>query len=278
MTHGGAEGYSVHEIFYVDIYLILNFMMNFFLLHLTAIIRQKRKMGGRIFLFSLLFAGISTGSTYILWNEKAWRAGIALLELGGMAYAVFLPRSLRNWWREIAIFLSLTLFCGGGIAAFLSVGNAVFDELPVSAMGMLCLSMVLMGIAFAMLRRQWAAQRQNQQTFVWVEVAHGGRRWQVKALMDTGNRLVSPYTGEGVWIVSEDLAGKLALSQGSAPIYIPFQTLGGSGLWEAYRLERAVVGGERMYENILVAVSPHLGEMDEIQMILNITGTALRTL
>lgn len=263
----------MHEIFYVDIYLILNFMMNFFLLYLTAIIRQKRRMGGRIFLFSLLFAGISTGSTYILWNERAWRAGCALLELGGMVYAVFLPRSIRNWWREMAIFLSLALFSGGGIAAFLSVGNALFDELPVPAMGMLCISMVLMGIAFAMLRRQWAAQRQNQQTIVWVELVHGGRHCQVKALMDTGNRLVSPYTGEGVWIVSEELAGKMALSQDSAPVYIPFQSLGGSGLWEAYRLDRAVVKGERAYENILVAVSPHLGEMDEIQMILNIMGS-----
>ncbi|MCI8339082.1 MAG: hypothetical protein HFH62_10465 [Lachnospiraceae bacterium] len=270
---GGAEGYSVHEIFYVDIYLILNFMMNFFLLYLTAIIRQKRRMGGRIFLFSLLFAGISTGSAYILWNEKAWRAGSALLELGGMVYAVFLPRSVRNWWREMAIFLSLALFSGGGILAFLSVGNALFGELPVSAMGMLCLSVALMGIAFAMLRRQWAAQRQNQQTLVWVDVAHGGRRCEVMALVDTGNRLVSPYTGEGVWIVSEELAERMALSQDSAPIYIPFQSLGGSGLWEAYRLERAVVEGKMAYENILVAVSPHLGEMEEIQMILNIMGS-----
>lgn len=259
----------MHEIFYVDIYLILNFMMNFFLLYLTAIIRQKRRMGGRIFLFSLLFAGISTGSTYILWNEKAWRAGAALLELGGMVHVVFWPRSLRNWWRDMAIFLSLALFSGGGIMAFLSVGNALFDELPVSAMGMICLSMALMGIAFAMLRRQWAVQRQNQQTFAWVEVVHGGRHCRVKALMDTGNRLVSPYTGEGVWIVSEELAGELALSRDRAPIYIPFQSLGGSGLWEAYRLERAVVEKTRAYENILVAVSPHLGEMDEIQIICN---------
>ncbi len=262
----------MHEIFYVDIYLILNFMMNFFLLYFTAIIRQKRRMGGRIFLFSILFAGISTGSTYILWNEKAWRAGIALLELGGMVYAVFLPGSLRNWWREMALFLSLALFTGGGILAFLSLGNALFEGLPVSAMGMLCLSLALMGIAFAMLRRQWAAQWQNQKTLVWVEVFHGGRHCQVKALMDTGNRLVSPYTGEGVWIVSEELAGELALSQGGAPIYIPFQSLGGSGLWEAYRLQRVVVENGRAYENILVAVSPHLDEMDEIQMILNITG------
>ena len=169
----------------------------------------------------------------------------------------------------MAIFLSLALFSGGGIMAFLSVGNALFDELPVSAMGMICLSMALMGIAFAMLRRQWAVQRQNQQTFAWVEVVHGGRHCRVKALMDTGNRLVSPYTGEGVWIVSEELAGELALSRDRAPIYIPFQSLGGSGLWEAYRLERAVVEKTRAYENILVAVSPHLGEMDEIQIICN---------
>lgn len=263
----------MHEVFYVDIYLILNLMMNFFLLVLTAIIRQKRGVGGRIFLLSLLFAVISTGSTYIFWDDRLWRMGSALLEMGGMVYLVFLPDSLKSWRREMGTFLSLALFCGGGMTAFLSMGNALFAELPVSATGMLCVSVVLMGIAFWLLRGQWAAQRQNQQTLVWVEVSHREKSFPVKALVDTGNRLVSPYTGEGVWIVSRELAGKLSLSQGSHPVYIPFQSLGGSGLWEAYRLERALVEGKRVYENVLVAVSPHLGEMDEIQMILNIMGS-----
>lgn len=260
----------MHEIFYVDIYLILNFMMNFFLLILTAIIRQKRRMGGRILLFSFLFAVISTGSTYFLWDKKGCRMIGALLELGGMVYLTYLPKSMKNWRRDMGTFFSLMLFTGGGATAFLSVAEAVWEDFPVSSLGMICLSMVLMGIAFFLLRGQWMKQRQNQQTIVWVEVIHGQRHCKAKALIDTGNRLVSPYSGEGVWIVSQELAHQLELEKNPAPLLIPFQSLGGNGLWEAYRLERVLVEGKKEYDNVLVAVSPHLGDMDEIQMILNI--------
>lgn len=260
----------MHEIFYVDIYLILNFMMNFFLLILTAIIRQKRGIGGRILLFSFLFAGISTGSTYFFWEERIGRMGSALLELGGMVYLTYLPKSLKNWWREMGTFLSLALFTGGGVTAFLSMGDAFIADLPLSSMGMICISLILMGGAFYLLRGQWISQRQNQQTIVWVEMFHGEKHCRVKALVDTGNRLVSPYTGEGVWIVSKEAAKCLELSKRNRPLLIPFQSLGGDGLWEAYRIERVIVDGKKEYEKVLVAVSPHLGEMDEIQMILNI--------
>ena len=263
----------MHEIFYVDIYLILNFMMNFFLLVFTAIIRQKKRMGCRIFFFSLLFAGISAGSTYVFWNGKLWRIGSALFELAAMVYLVFLPRTIKGWRRDMGIFLSVALFCGGGITVFFSLGNILFVQLPVPSLVLIFLSLMLMGAACYLLHIQWAAQRRDQQTMVWVEVFHRGRCLSVKALVDTGNRLISPYTGEGVWIVSQELSGELGLSGQGHPLYIPFHSLGGNGLWEAYRLDRVLVEGKEAYENVLVAVSPHLGEMDEIQMILNIMGS-----
>lgn len=260
----------MHEIFYVDIYLILNFIINFFLLILTAVIRQKKGTAGRIIFVSLLFAALSAGTTYLFWNELTARVLIAMPELGAMVYAAYSPETLKDWCRDMGTFFSLTLFCGGGMTVCSSLENTLFSGIPISSIEMIGVSVVLMSIAFFLMRRQWARQRYRQQTMVWVELSHRGNSTASKALVDTGNCLTSPYTGEGVWIMSEKLAGEIGLSEKSLPVYIPYRSLGGNGMWEAYRLERALVDGKQSYENVLVAVSPHLGEMDEIQMILNI--------
>lgn len=100
---------------------------------------------------------------------------------------------------------------------------------------------------------------------------HGGRKLDIRVLYDTGNRLISPYTGEGVAVISRGLAEQAGLYKNQKPILIPYHSIGGDGLLEAFRMEEMHLEDGSSKRNFLAAVSDRLGEEQGIQMILNIT-------
>ena len=89
--------------------------------------------------------------------------------------------------------------------------------------------------------------------FVTVEVTYGGRTVKLRALVDTGNSLCDPITGEGVTVLSPEIGLRLGLpaealaDPGGVVLpglrLIPARTVGGGGLLAAVRCEKVVIGG-----------------------------------
>lgn len=120
-------------------------------------------------------------------------------------------------------------------------------------------------------RWELISQGQERKNIRTVRVIHHGKEAEVEALYDTGNQLVSPYTGEGVVIISKSLSETVGLPCGQNPILIPYHSIGGSGLLKAYRLECIQMQGGICKRELLAAVSEELDYRQRIQMILNIT-------
>ena len=133
-----------------------------------------------------------------------WR----MVSLGLMSAAAF------GWNRSAVtrggIFLLLSLAMGG---AALSIGSDGMPGLILAALGIWALS----GAAFG--------GRVGGREYVNVTLYRGEQEVRIVALRDTGNSLRDPVTGEGVLVISGDVAAKLT---GLTPeeLAAPLETLG----------------------------------------------------
>ena len=95
-----------------------------------------------------------------------------------------------------------------------------------------------------------------------------GRRYPLRLLLDTGNCLVSPYSGERVMIMAQSLALKLKIAEQKRPLMIPYHSIGGDGVLPAYRIPLLILQDGSVIRNFLAAVSPQLSEDSAVQLIM----------
>ena len=256
---------------YVDFYFLLNFTMNLFLIMVTAMLRQKKCHFLRYVLLSGISAAFSVSVTYFLWGQAFFQAAAAFLQMGGVVYLAYGREGFPVGAGDFLVFLFLVFFTGGLIGAAQVFLLRILEKETAGSMVWILLSVVLIFLIFFLLRFSLIRQGQDRRSVRRAKVVHGGREVEILVLYDTGNRLVSPYTGEGVAVISNELAVELGLEQSQRPVLIPFRSIGGGGLLRAYRLEEMRMEDGACRKDFLVAVSENLGERQEIQMILNIT-------
>lgn len=265
------KGFGLKTYLYVDFYLILNFIMNLFLIMATAMLRQKRCRFYRFFLLSGMDAVCSVVFTYFLWENKILQLSIALFRIGIFVFLSLKGESFSVWLKDTACFLFLTFFAGGMIGVLQEILIRTFHILQMPSAICIILAVALLSILFYVLQWDIVSQEQERKNIRTVKVIHRGKEEEIKALYDTGNQLVSPYTGEGVVIISKRLSEAIGLSCGQNPVLIPYHSIGGSGLLKAYRLECLQMRGGICKKELLAAVSEELDHRQKVQMILNIT-------
>ncbi len=255
---------------YVDFYCILNFIMNLFLIMATAMIRQKRYNFLRFLFQSGIHAFLSAIFTYFLWENVILQIVCAILQMADIVFWAYEREGATVWAADFACFLFLAFFTGGFIGVVRDIACRNMPEGKRLSMWLVFSAVMLLSCLFYLLRRECILLGQERKNIRTVRVAHRGREATIRALYDTGNQLISPYTGESVIIVSKELSDALGLPDGQNPVLIPYHSIGGGGLLEAYRLECIQMKGGCRNE-ILAAVSEELNGSRKIQMILNIT-------
>jgi stage II sporulation protein GA (sporulation sigma-E factor processing peptidase) len=251
---------EVKTYFYIDVYFILNFIMNLFLILVTALIQQKRCRWIRFLFLSGVNAALSVVFTYFLWGNTVLQMVAALAQIG-----------LFCWMGNVTCFLFLTFFTGGILSAVQSLLARSAAGFLASKAGWMLGTVIFLLAGFYLLRSRILWQKQKQKSIRRVTVIHRGRERTIEALYDTGNQLFSPYTGEGVVIVSKGLSEAISLPEGQHPVLIPYHSIGGSGLLAAYRLEVIQMRDGSCQREVLAAVSEELDARRRIQMILNTT-------
>ena len=119
----------------------------------------------------------------------------------------------------------------------------------------------------------WRNYNQMQKGLFQVEVLQQGKQVQTKGFYDSGNRLIDPYTGKGVQVVSAKLWEKVAHTS-MEPVYVPYQTLGNEkGILEVYYVDEIIILGEKGRVTIqscpLGVTKDNLFEGKNYEIILN---------
>ena len=173
--------------------------------------------------------------------------------------------------KNISVFLrALVLFY---IGAFF-VGGIVESISQHIEIGSMVLFFAIIGYyaAIGMWRFLSKLQRWNTH-IVEVELIDMETKIKIKGLLDTGNSLCDPISGEPVSVVSKEIAGEIASKNEKKIRYIPYQSVGKTnGSMVIFRIEKMYVSGEKNYcfDNPLLGVSEEtVSAAGTYEMILN---------
>ena len=252
---------------YLDLVVILNFLVDFLLLVGTNRlagypngIRRCLLSGG----LGGLYAGACMIPGFYFLGNGFWRM-VCLTAMSGTAF---------GWNRSAiqrgAVFVLLSMAMGG-VAAGLN-GRSFW-------------TLVGAGVGIFMLCRM--GFRGGQKEYVPIELSWNERSMSLVALRDTGNNLRDPITGEPVLVAGADVAQKLlgltahqlahpveTLASGQVPgiRLIPYHAVGQPGsLMVAVRFQGAKIGDT--YADPLVAFAPEVLAKGEVYQML--TGGAI---
>lgn len=253
--------------FYADLYFILNFIMNWFLLYVTAWWLHEPANGTRWAIAAALCATFSVISTYLAGcGIKISGNFIAFTELVFLIWYAYRPKNFKKFLRGLVTYIFLSAFTAG----MLFMSKEIFTgESRNFSLLFLFVSVFMLFLLFRFLRVSIARQDLERRSVVNATLVHNGKKQEIKALYDTGNHLVSPYTGEPVAVISKALSEWAELAKNSAPLLIPYNSIGGSGILKAYRLDILKFQDGSTKKNFLAAVSDNICTDKEIQMILN---------
>lgn len=262
---------------YLDVYFILNFIMNYFLMCITGIFRQKKAHPYWWGIVSGVCSACSTGIYAWSCMSGAEILRLDLLVFPVMVAAAYRARSWSVWLRDMVSYMMAALLTGGclyalffGITAWQGSVYQMTEGRQTCSVRLVLSGVLLLSVVFLLLAGEMLHQVQFQKNTGEAMLIHRGKRLQVHILYDSGNQLISPYTGERVAVISKSLAESLKIADGQHPVYIPYQSVGGGGILPAYRIECLEWSSRNRMENLLAAVSDQIGQQ-EIQMILNIT-------
>lgn len=238
---------------YADLVFVLNFLVDLMLLLGTNSLTGFPPAIGKCVQASLLggaYAGVCVFPGMQFLGNALWR----VVCLGLVAAIAFGIR--KTTIRRGAVFVLLSMAMGG-IAIAVGKGN----------MGVL----LLCGLATLLLCRFGIRGRIGTQQFVPAELVWKDRRAQMMALVDTGNTLCDPVTGEPVSVVGPDIAENLlglSIEQLRNPVQtmksqpvlglrlVPYHAVGKTeGMLLAFRFPRSKIGTSQ--GDYLIAFSPN---------------------
>lgn len=201
---------------YLDLVMLLNFLVDFLLLLGT------NRLSGFSPGISRLLPAAGLGAVYSgacmlpqfrFLGNLVWRI-ICMLLMTGIAFGWN-----RSAIKRGSVFLLLSMALGGAAAG---IGTPNFTVLVLCGMGV----WLLCSAAFE--------NRAGQQEYVSIKLSYGENTASVIALRDTGNSLRDPITGESVVVIAGEVAQKLT-GLSHAQIQNPLETVG-AGILPGLRL------------------------------------------
>ena len=241
-----SEGMSMKQVIYVDVLVALNMMISFFLL------AAARRLGGeqvrvwRMVLGSLL-GGASSLTIFLPQSSLPLSFLLRAVLLLPVVFAVFGFGSLRRFTRLWLVTAGVScLFAGALVGAWFLLkpnglvlrNGAVYFEIGFLPLVLGC------GVFYAAvwLFHRFFSKRKQEQAVCEVRFDHGGRSFLCRGLVDTGNTLKDPFTGQAVQVISESLARRVVPEyfppvNGELPRgfrLIPCATAKGEGLLPAF--------------------------------------------
>lgn len=252
---------------YIDILFLTNFMMDSLLLLAVRKMLKCPVSSGRVLLGSAAGAALACLLT-VCPLPAALKLPAGYAGIGSVMVWTGLNQRGRSFWKAFGLLYAAAFLMGGILQAFrpwLRTGS-IFFAAAVAAY------YLLSGIWQCMLR---LGRRQAQICEV---VVHTGEEiCRMHALLDTGNGLTDPVSGEPVCVIDPECAGRMFGKEkgGAGMRFIPYRTVGGEGVMPVFRAEQMEVrlpdeeAGFLAEHPIIGICEGMVSEQGDYQMILN---------
>jgi len=235
---------------YIDSLFLLNLGMNLYLLELTNCILHHVSAGKKILLGAVCGSVVSM-IPYIFPGRMLITAGVSfLLDIACLSLITFRITKVNAYLRIVEILCVLTILFG----TFLYY---VISKLPEYVKMPLLLLLMLGGIFFVMGRR--LIDHKSYSVECKVVLKNGKQRMKIHALVDTGNSLVEPISGEPVSVLEKGVFDNLFFQEKPSVFrVIPYRSIDKRvGVMSGYLVPEMIVewkGFTKEYHNIYVGI------------------------
>lgn len=272
---------------YVDILLVINFIINYLLLRVASLITGKVFTWWRL----CISAAIGALSALIIFFPYIGNIYMTLYKLGVimlMSVIAFGFKGYLKWIIDVAVLFAVSfIFSGAMLALYLLTpqdklliynGVVYFDITAVNL-----LAAIVAGYLITMLlSRIMGAKHPKEQICTVMVVANGGVV-SLRGLIDTGNSLTEPFSGLPVIVVPqrlvqrilpEDMKQPAGVAAGGHIRVIPFHSLGGGGMLMGFKPDLVKLCSDKMditVKDVYIGVSAEGSLNGEYDAIINPT-------
>lgn len=253
---------------YVDILIILNTLVNYFILLAVQKITRSNQKRWR----NLMGATVGGLSSLLLFLESL---GVIMTFLKIftailMVIITFGVKPLKQLFKSIFLLFAITFLFGGLMFAIyiffdkdilIYTNGIVYFDVDLT---FLVICSVFSYIVITLISKITDKKAPKSKEY-YVTVENAGKVISCTALMDTGNNLREPFSGYPVIMLSKDLFQKLFTEDKIR--LIPVSTVNGESLIKAFRPEKITI--EKINTD-KVYIGESLTPLDEYKMILNI--------
>lgn len=242
---------------YLDIVLIINTLLDYNIFYIVNKILKRNTKLYRIILASLL-GNISLIFLFININKTSLFI-IKILLCILLCIIAFGFKNLKYMINNMAyVYMVSTIF--GGILFFIK--QNVISKYLYS-----CLIIILLPLVSIEIIKYFNKIKSNYKYYYLVKIMFKNNICiELNSFLDTGNKLVDPYTNKGIILVDiNKIIGKINIR---SPIYVPFKSLNNTGLIKCIKPQFIEING-KYYNNYLVGLSEEKFNIDGIDCLLN---------
>ncbi len=251
---------------YVDSLLLVNFVMNLYLLLLVnktlfrTATRKRIVLGAAVGAMFYLLPFFLSGPVWLKYLV-GMLPGVTVMIL-----IAFRVRSVGSFFRILESILMYSLLMGGVML--------LIKKIPWMEQRMLGIWGILGTGAFVyLLFGYFVEQKRQKSNLCKVVMIQNGSRITVTALLDSGNSLIEPISGKPVAIIEKDIAIKLWVEEPHLYRAIPYHSIGKKrGILKGYLLQEMQIETEgviKICKDTYVAVCEEYITEGHVKMILN---------
>lgn len=250
---------------YIDVLFLVNLFFDFLLLLTVKNIIKCQVSWGRVFLGSIIGAALTC-----LVIASPFNGILKLILFHTVVNVIMIKVGLKihnivKTIRAIVLLYVVSILYGGLLEIF---SPYLHTEMIYFGIALLC--------AF-FIRNMWKIfleEKRTQNTRCTVILQEGKIQKKITALIDTGNTLTDPVSGEPINIIGKELAKQMwgEKDQEKGIRYIPFCTIENKGIMPVFRIEKMHVTGNGdiwIHHPVLGVCEGQMSESEEYQMILN---------
>ncbi len=242
---------------YLDIVFIINYLMDYNILDILNKV-LKRNVTKKRLLFSSLIGSITIFFLFLNINKymlillKLILAIIINLICFGFHDSKYLNINL------IYFYMISTIY--GGIL-FIIKQNSINNYFYI------ILILLFIPIISNLLVKIFNKRLSNYNYYYITKIYFNNNKYiELPSFLDTGNKLIDPYTNKGIIIVNKNKVSNMVDIR--SPIYVPYKTVNNTGLIKCFK-PVAIEINNSIYKNYLIGLSEDNINIDGIDCILN---------
>lgn len=253
---------------YIDVLFVLNFFITYLLLMLTRALIKATAKTYRMLLGSFVGGVYSLIIFVPSLNIFATVLGRILVSFL-IVFATFgFKRIVPFFKTTVCFYFSNMIFLGIILAIWITLkpngivinNDAIYFDIPASVLLLLSLIAYVISILIIKVYNFTISKKEIYQ----LTIIKGESEQQLFAFLDSGNKLVEPFSNYPVIIVDEN---KVSFD---TERIIPYNTVGGEGVLKAFKPDKIIISnGKKSFESDRVYIALSSVESKEFSAILN---------